>query len=173
MPLTHTDNAEPRNSPELDEVISKPPPALIGLGIGTMTVIVITLILIAAYVQYPTLVNAPKMTLQVAKDNRLTAQLMIPERSISKIQKRQPVFISLTAYPAGNYGQLLGSVESVGNIQKDGNIAVLVAVASSTSDAGEKLPVINGMTGDARIMTDKTSLLRRMYVQLLHVNLSK
>ncbi|MEB0263195.1 HlyD family secretion protein [Mucilaginibacter sp. 5C4] len=173
MPLKEKNIAQARNSPELDEVISKPPPSLIGWGISTMTVILTILILISACVQYPTLINSSKTILNIEKNGTLTARTLVSERDISRIQKGQLVYIRLTAYPADKFGQLRGKITRVEGIQNDGDVTVMVTTISTISDAGKSIPVFSGMTGESHILTDKASLLRRMYVQLMEVNFSK
>ncbi|RFZ85217.1 hypothetical protein DYU05_06340 [Mucilaginibacter terrenus] len=168
MPIDSTRDLQRRNSPELDEVISKPPPAIIAWGIGTITVIIMVLVALGGYLEYPTFINAP-IHLNEEANGQLTASAQIAERDISKIKSGQLVYVHLNALADGGNNDLRAAISTIDTVVgKNGIISVKVTGLPNTSTAGEPA-LLPGMSGEAKILISRASLLHRVTEQFIHL----
>ncbi len=101
------------------------------------------------------------------QDDGVVARLQLPIANSGKVRPGLPVIIKLESYPHAEFGVLYGVVHSKSVVPTDGYYTVSVSLPNGlTTSYGKLIPLEHQLNGEAEIVTEQKSLLRRMYEQL-------
>lgn len=104
------------------------------------------------------------------KDNKVLAQLVVPPTGAGKIKIGQEVIIKLISYPYQEFGKLIGKVKSISLIPTANYYLVTVDLPNRLkSDSNQNLSFSKNMIGTAEIITEKRSLLSKMFNKIISV----
>lgn len=102
------------------------------------------------------------------KDNQVVAQLIVPPNGAGKIKIGQEVIIKLVSYPYQEFGKLLGKVKSTSLIPTENYYLITVDLPNGLkSDTNQNLSFSKNMIGSAEIITEKRSLLSKMFNKIM------
>lgn len=93
-------------------------------------------------------------------------EMVIPQNSIGKIHKGQPVLIKLKNYPFEQYGMLQGTIKYTSAIDSADIFVAEVEIKDLKSDKNHLLQLKPGMSADAEIVTKSSSIFQRMLNRL-------
>lgn len=113
--------------------------------------------------------NAGQNIFYIQPDNvEFFGEMIISQSSFGKIEEGQQVLIKFNGYPYSEYGSVTGKVEYLSLLPvKDSLFFAKVAFPSQlNTNYGHALPPVNGMTGQAEIITHDMRLLERIYNNL-------
>jgi multidrug efflux pump subunit AcrA (membrane-fusion protein) len=98
-------------------------------------------------------------------------EIAIPQYSMGKVKVGQQVLIKLQSYPYEEYGIVTGKLSYISEIPaKDGTfIAKISFGANKFSRLNKPVNLRYGMQADAEIITDETSVLKRILGNLLKI----
>lgn len=160
-------------STEVQEILSRPPHALIRYGTVAISLVVLILLAAAFLFTYPDKIQG-KVTIV---SNVTNAELTLTDNSqtcsgiveVSLIESRniavgQPVFIQLTEFPYLEFGMLKGIVQSK-PLKPEGDFYLIeIAVSVDIRTAIGKAVVEQGeLRGTAEVITNKRSLFSRIF----------
>ncbi len=101
------------------------------------------------------------------QDDGVVARLQLPVVNSGKVRPGMPVIIKLESYPHAEFGVLQGVVHSKSVVPTDGYYAVAVSLPNGlTTTYGKVIPLEHQLNGEAEIVTEQKSLLRRIYEQI-------
>jgi len=120
----------------------------------------------AAIVQSGSLLGRNEEVFYIHPQNEYFFGIMeIPSNNINKIKIGQQVLVSLRNYPADEYGRLKGTISYIADEPgKEGFFALKVTL--NTSDLKRQVQLKNWMIGDAEIITQDVSILKRISLNL-------
>ncbi|WP_310556450.1 HlyD family efflux transporter periplasmic adaptor subunit [Flavobacterium sp.] len=102
------------------------------------------------------------------KDNQVVAQLVVPLNGAGKIKIGQEVIIKLVSYPYQEFGKLVGKVKSTSLIPTENYYLITVDLPNGLkSDSNQELLFSKNMIGTAEIITEKRSLLSKMFNKII------
>ncbi len=102
------------------------------------------------------------------KDNQVIAQLVVPPNGAGKIKIGQEVIIKLVSYPYQEFGKLIGKVKSTSLIPTENYYLITVDLPNGLrSDSNQNLSFSKNMIGTAEIITEKRSLLSKMFNKII------
>lgn len=89
----------------------------------------------------------------------------MPIARSGKVETGQQVIVKLSTYPSEQYGHLTGTVSSISSIpdQKELTYTVFIDIDSLTTSYGKEINLRQQMIGTAQIVTEKLSLLERLF----------
>lgn len=94
----------------------------------------------------------------------------LPQYSLGKVKKGQDVLIKLKSFPYEEYGILLGKVATVNDVAyRDSVFLSTVNFYSGMSSLKMQISLKDGMMADAEIITEKSSLLRRLAKSVIKI----
>jgi hypothetical protein len=103
-------------------------------------------------------------------NNKYVAQLFVPPMGAGKIKIGQPVSIKLASFPYQEYGKLEGKIQSISLIPTQNYYLILVELPSGLkSDTGNALVLSKNMVGQAEIVTNKRSLLSKLFSKITNL----
>ena len=102
-------------------------------------------------------------------DNNFVAQLMIPPNGAGKVKINQDVSIKLPSYPYQEFGKIEGKVKSISLIPSQNYYLIWVKLPKGLkSDTGNELSFSKNMVGQAEIVTNKRSLLAKLFSKIIN-----
>lgn len=102
-------------------------------------------------------------------DNHFVAQLMIPPNGAGKVKINQDVSIKLPSYPYQEFGKIEGKVKSISLIPSQNYYLIWVKLPKGLkSDTGNELSFSKNMVGQAEIVTNKRSLLAKLFSKIIN-----
>ncbi|MGB1247684.1 MAG: HlyD family efflux transporter periplasmic adaptor subunit [Chitinophagales bacterium] len=105
---------------------------------------------------------------QVGQTIKTTASLN--NQDIGKVKVGQKVIISFAAYSYMEYGYVNGVVASISPIPRDNMYQIEIALDNDLNTTYDKeLPFTQGMLGNAEIITEKRTILDRIFDKLRYV----
>ncbi|WP_223560127.1 HlyD family efflux transporter periplasmic adaptor subunit [Chryseobacterium lathyri] len=103
-------------------------------------------------------------------NNKYVAQLFVPPMGAGKIKTGQTVSIKLASFPYQEYGKLEGKIQSISLIPTQNYYLILVELPSGLkSDTGNILILSKNMIGQAEIITNKRSLLSKLFSKITNL----
>lgn len=108
----------------------------------------------------------------IQPDNtRFFGELTVSQNSFGKINEGQRVLVRFSSYPYQEFGSVSGRIDYLSDIPvRDSVFFAKVGFLSDdglTTNYGHKLTPINGMTGQAEIITQDMRLLERVYNNII------
>ena len=87
-----------------------------------------------------------------------------------KVAAGQTVNIKLDNYPSNDYGMIIGEVEKISSVAREGSYSVLIKIPQDmVSTYGKEIPFKQEMLGQANIITEDKKLFQRIFNQLREV----
>jgi hypothetical protein len=103
-------------------------------------------------------------------NNKYIAQLLVPPIGAGKIKIGQNVSIKLAPFPYQEYGKLEGKIQSISLIPTQNYYLILVELPNGLkSDTGNILVLSKNMIGQAEIITNKRSLLSKLFSKITNL----
>ncbi|MCJ8153283.1 HlyD family efflux transporter periplasmic adaptor subunit [Chryseobacterium sp. SSA4.19] len=103
-------------------------------------------------------------------NNMYIAQLLVPPAGAGKIKVGQNVSVKLASFPFQEYGKLEGKIQSISLIPAQNYYLILVKLpAGLRSDTGNVLAFSKNMVGQAEIITNKRSLLSKLFSKITNI----
>lgn len=95
-------------------------------------------------------------------------EMIISQSSFGKINKGQQVLIKFNGYPYAEFGSVTGNIEYLSEIPVKDSLffAKVILPNGLKTNYGHTVPPVNGMTGQAEIITKDMRLLERVYNNL-------
>lgn len=104
------------------------------------------------------------MTIVPLGVEKAVGKLRVPLSNAGKLAVGQPVHIRLDAYPYEEYGLVRGKVQRISLVPRQRSFAVEVELPMPlVTSSGKPLPLMQGMEGQADIITRDTRLLERFF----------
>jgi len=104
------------------------------------------------------------------ENNKFVAQLLVPPIGAGKIKIGQDVSIKLASFPYQEFGKLQGKVQSISLIPSQSNYLIWVDLPNGLkSDTGNILSFSKNMMGQSEIITNKRSLLSKMFSKITNL----
>ena len=105
-------------------------------------------------------VNNERPILKIVPNDNLVARVFIPNRDIGFLKVKQPVKVRVDAFPYNEFGELDGTIKSIGSdvLEPDQQFnfyrfPITVNLTSATlSYKGKNLPLVSGMSVNANII---------------------
>jgi multidrug resistance efflux pump len=102
------------------------------------------------------------------QDNHVLAHIVVQPNGAGKIKIGQPVIIKLATYPYQEFGKLIGKVKSISLIPTQNYYLILVDLPHGLkSDNNQVLSFSKNMVGSAEIITEKRSLLSKLFNKII------
>lgn len=102
----------------------------------------------------------------IPSNQKYIAQLKIPKSGYGKVKTEQKVMLNIDNFPAHEYGQLIGKVESVSLIANEENYLVKVELTNGLKTTYNKeLNYTPEMSGTAEIITEDLRITDRIFNQ--------
>ena len=93
--------------------------------------------------------------------------LRVPVQNSGKLAKGQQVEVYLENYPSMEYGILLGEVQSISSLPKQGEYHLTITFPNGlVTQYGQLIPFQQQLQGHAEIITEELRLLERLFYQL-------
>jgi multidrug resistance efflux pump len=103
-------------------------------------------------------------------NNKYIAQLIVPPMGAGKIKEGQNVSIKLTSFPYQEYGKLEGKIQTISLIPTQNHYLILVELPKGLkSNTGNALVLSKNMIGQAEIITNKRSLLSKLFSKITNL----
>jgi multidrug resistance efflux pump len=117
---------------------------------------------------YQTIKQGEPIFSVLPKDNKVVAQLIVPPNGAGKIKMGQEVVIKLASYPYQEYGKLIGKVKTISLIPTQNYYLIMVELPKGLkSDTNQTLSFSKNMVGSAEIVTEKRSLLSKLFGKII------
>lgn len=164
MPLTPPPDLHLR-SEDIQDIIEQEPSWLARWGISLVTGLVVSLLVVGYFVNYP-----DRFTLPVAQWYHTTApggvvaEVALPQRNYTDVRLGQSVLLEFDRYPASRYGYLTGYVSQISetlNAHGEFTARVTLPVGFRTTQQ-HTLVYCQGMTSRANFITREANLLARV-----------
>jgi multidrug resistance efflux pump len=105
-----------------------------------------------------------------SNDNRIFAEVYLPQNSIGKVSPGMQVQLRFEAYPYQQYGVVNGKMEDISNVVSDsGYLATISLYNGLLTSQQRKLQFKDGLKADALIITKNMSLFKRISYSLIKV----
>lgn len=99
------------------------------------------------------------------------AELFIPQANFGKVQLNQKVILRLNAFPYQEYGFVEGKLNYISAIPSDSGYAASALLPKQLlTNYNRQLIAIVGLSAEADIITQKQSLLQRLFYNLRGLN---
>ena len=100
----------------------------------------------------------------------IIGRLELPIAGSGKVAVGQAVNIKLDNYPSNDFGMLIGEVEKISSVPREGNYSVLIKIPQDMRSTYKKeIPFKQEMLGQANIITEDKKLFQRIFNQLREV----
>lgn len=158
-------------SPEMQEIMTKPPAWLSRWGIVVILVLLGIGLLLSRYIRYPDLVVG-SFTFVASEEKpgieSFHALVLVPANGPLKMKAGQEVILKADQFPFLEYGVLMGKVESLSFRPETNEYHVLVMMPPKlTTNTGRILLPLNGYRGIAEIKVNNLSLFQRLMRSML------
>lgn len=150
-------------SPELEEIMTKPPAWLTRRGIPMVVALISFGLVLAAFIHSPEIVKAQISLTEHPEGTPSSGSILLAADGPCKVRPGQAVEIKFAQFPYMEFGIVIGIVEDVKYVA--GNNAFLVTVKLNNglhSNTGKQLGEVIGMQGDASIIIANPSLLQQL-----------
>jgi multidrug efflux pump subunit AcrA (membrane-fusion protein) len=101
-------------------------------------------------------------------ESEFLGKITIPLQNSGKVKVGNPVKIRLSSFPFQEWGTISGEVVSIGEVpNNDGNFLFAIAkIEHLKTSTGKKIPFSQEMSGSCDIVTEKLSVLERIFYNL-------
>ena len=174
--MKDTDNIHLR-SDEVQEILSRPPHALIRYGIMVISLIVLAAFIMSFFYSYPDRISGTvsiKANVQqkehVFSESRtdFTGLMLVPASGMGKVKAGQLVFIKVDEYPYLEFGMLKAEVLRIASIPNQKFYSVELTIGNELrTTMGTQLQLLGELNGHAEIITQKISLMERILAPLI------
>jgi hypothetical protein len=150
-------------SPELQEIMSRPPAWLTRWGIVMILILFLTGLTLCWFINYPDVIKS-SITLDTNTNEQsgLIAMIKLPVSGPCVVKPGQEVLIQFDQYPYLEYGVVSGLIRNVDFLAGNNCYRIIVALPTGlTTNTGKGLNPIPGMRGNAEIKIRNLSLLQR------------
>lgn len=108
--------------------------------------------------------NDKVVTIIPVQKSRIYGRIQLPVQGAGKVKPNQKVLIKLNDYPSTEYGVIEGKIASVSPIPEDKAWTLEIELPSNLKTTyNKKLPLKNGMIGQAEIITQEMRLIERFF----------
>ena len=116
-------------------------------------------------------INSGEELLVVIPDREeIIGRLELPIVGSGKVAPGQTVNIKLDNYPSNDYGMIIGEVDKISSVPRDGSYSVLIKIPQDMrSTYGKSIPFKQETLGQANIITEDKKLFQRIFNQLREV----
>lgn len=154
-------------SEKVRSIIVKIPAPLIRSGITVITLILLGLIIVSAYIPYPE--NIQIETEVISNETGSKAISYIPYEFITKIKKGMLVQIELEGYNSHLFGTVEGYISNVNNevFKNKGHNFFKVTIDIESPRNKEQIKIKNGLTGLGYIFVSNDSILKYICKNIL------
>lgn len=101
----------------------------------------------------------------ITQDNKdLFGEVLIKQNSLGKVKKGQAVLVKLESYPFEQYGMIRGHITFISDVPTRDSVfsAVVKLNINDVFFKKQKIILKNGLIGEAEIITEESSLLRKL-----------
>ena len=96
-------------------------------------------------------------------ESEIQAKLQVPSTNFGKVAVGQSVHLALHNYPEKEFGRVRGKICNISSMPRDGYYQVMVSFpAGLNTSYGIKIPFSQNLSGQAEIITQDISLLKRL-----------
>jgi multidrug efflux pump subunit AcrA (membrane-fusion protein) len=108
--------------------------------------------------------NTPVLYILNELDQASTfGELILSQHSYGKIKKGQDVLVQLNAYPAQEFGLLKGEIRSVSEVVSGDTAFIAIVTLPRQTTYGKTVKLHIGLEAQSELVTDKYSLLERIF----------
>jgi multidrug efflux pump subunit AcrA (membrane-fusion protein) len=113
--------------------------------------------------------NQPLFFISSDNNSDFFGEMIIPQIGMGKIKEGQQVMVKFKSYPYEEYGILHGTIKYItdGNFKDGGYVAEVDFKNRNITDTRKILSLKQGMLADAEIITQNSSLLKRLTGNIL------
>jgi hypothetical protein len=156
-------------SSEVQEILSKPPAALVRYGTVLICIIMTLLIASTFYFKYPDIVSGTA-TITTDDSGKIIAHVKIPVSLIYKIKEGQQVNIKADMYPYLKFGYLKGEISNISPDSDKQYYTFLIKMQDGLMTSNNNMLKFTGeLTGVADILTDNRSIFERIFGQIYNL----
>lgn len=157
-------------SREVQEILARPPKALIRYGTSVICAILAILIAGSFFFNYPDIISG-EASIQNT-NNEWIAIVEVPVSGAGKIQSGQQVILKMTAYPYLEFGHINGITRQISPIQERGSYLVEVQIGEKLVTSSKKeLQMSGNLSATAEIITENRRLIERIFAPIKKLSL--
>jgi HlyD family secretion protein len=105
-----------------------------------------------------------------SQGNVMSGSLILGHIGAGKLDLGQQVNIELDSFPAAEYGKIAGEVSSISLVPSQDGYLVLISLPNEfITTTGYDLPLIPNLLGTAKIITEKRSVIERLFSQITYL----
>lgn len=150
-------------SEEVQEVMSKPPHALITWGNTLVLTILVVGMYLLSLIQFPDKLRVP-FQLNISEKGLLClVNVELPRQ----IKSNQVVLLAFESYPSENYGKVRSEIDSITNQQGRVLIALKNFKASTQTNTNKQITLHNHQLGTAEIIVGQQNIFTMLKKQLV------
>jgi hypothetical protein len=157
-------------SREVQEILARPPKALIRYGTSVICAILAILIAGSFFFNYPDIISG-EASIQNT-NNEWIALVEVPASGAGKIQSGQQVILKMTAYPYLDFGHINGITRQISPTQERGSYLVEVQIGEKLVTSSKKeLQMSGNLSATAEIITENRRLIERIFAPIKKLSL--
>ena len=102
----------------------------------------------------------------------IIGRVTLPIRNSGKVKAGQKVIIKLDNYPFEEWGSLIGEIENISEVPKQGEetfYTLYIGVRELTTSFGKTITFKQEMQGTAEIVVEELTVLQRIFYELRKV----
>lgn len=106
----------------------------------------------------------------IPKNEAIIGRLQLAIAGSGKVKEGQKVNIKLENYPSNDFGMIVGEIESISSVARDGFYNVQITIPQDmVSSYNKEIPFRQEMLGQADIITEDKKLFHRIFNQLREI----
>ncbi|MGB3463748.1 MAG: HlyD family efflux transporter periplasmic adaptor subunit [Cyclobacteriaceae bacterium] len=114
--------------------------------------------------------SGEELLVVIPKNEDIIGRLALPIAGSGKVKLGQKVNIKLENYPYNDFGILVGRIESISSVARDGLYNVQITIPQNMkSSYNKEIPFRQEMIGQADIITEDKKLFHRIFNQLREI----
>ncbi|MEA4984336.1 hypothetical protein SDC9_35409 [bioreactor metagenome] len=157
-------------SREVQEILARPPKALVRYGTSVICAILAILISGSFFFNYPDIISG-EASIQKT-NNEWIAFVEVPAKGAGKIHSGQQVIIKITAYPYLEFGHINGITQQISPIQERESYLVEVKIGKKLVTTTKKeLKLSGSLSATAEIITENRRLIERIFAPIKKLSL--
>jgi hypothetical protein len=157
-------------SREVQEILARPPKALVRYGTSVICAILAILIAGSFFFNYPDIIIG-EASIQNT-NNEWIAFVKVPASGAGKIKSGQQVIIKMTAYPYLEFGHINGITRQISPAQERESYLVEVQIGEKLVTSSKKeLQMSGNLSATAEIITENRRLIERIFAPIKKLSL--
>lgn len=157
-------------SREVQEILARPPKALIRYGTSVICAILAILIAGSFFFSYPDIISG-EASIQNS-NNEWIAYVKVPANGAGKIQSGQQVILKMTAYPYLEFGHINGITRQISPTKERESYLVEVQIGEKLVTSSKKeLQMSGNLSATAEIITENRRLIERIFAPIKKLSL--